>query len=728
MSPWLPNLAKFSRTMSDGKITDVLKMLIELTVKEVEMGPLIQSKIWSSIGEVETLLPFVLDRFVFVAAKNGLASTHCEVLANTTITLASMNMQIVSGKILARLRKVISSTSNEQCSSLVEHPSWVEIAVLVRFILMLSFNNRLDVHQFLPEIFHIVTMLVGIGSPIVRSSIHGIVVNVIQSLSTSTNLDENGVSTLKLILTEISQPKYRQMFNCGSESSKSAFLFTNDVVSGELISELNLRNLENVVNTLLDVMTYGAHDAELSAVWKSRWMALIASTAFQYNLAIQPRSFIALGCLARDDVDDDLLYQILVALRGALTLFEETESNLIVSIVTSLCSIVSGLPLGSRYLKPMFWLAISLAQIGHIPIFSTALTLVEVVVRTLDNQGAFATSSISSTLLEAREPFVDVASQLDLANGIMFSADFPFAFAGTIMKGLKHSSTKAATMAAFTTFLEISAKHDRQGAGTHPVSKIGPDKLGYILPLLPVSSRPEDVFWMAGCVETDIDEDDPFLSQQNSLISSNSTVGFYGIGGTTPQPSQKLELYRRLFHLFSFQSQVFVTLSCAFMVTMLEFSDYDSEALFIYGFLAEAATSYSAEFSVVWENLQPRISQVLKTSQNGFLLQAVQSIVHTVVMYPPQMVSISTRTGSDGSPNSSMTSVNMPQSMFHRKSNPPAAGQTINSGTTNLTNFLNDVGFIGLQECASFNIPRLREKQKKNANLSCSVVDAITGL
>ena len=46
-------------------------------------------------------------------------------------------------------------------------------------------------------------------------------------------------------------------------------------------------------------------------------MALVAPTAFQQSPAIQTRSFVALAALAISQVDDDFLYQILVAFECA---------------------------------------------------------------------------------------------------------------------------------------------------------------------------------------------------------------------------------------------------------------------------------------------------------------------------------------------------------------------------------------------------------------------------
>ncbi|KAI8801315.1 hypothetical protein BJ742DRAFT_685193 [Cladochytrium replicatum] len=660
MAPWLPNLAHYWKASSHAregsgeiplpgaqaaetqmaKMNEVLKMLIDMTVNESEMNPLIQSKIWMAIGEVDLMLPFIIDHFVKVAVHHRLGSVQCEVLANTLITLASVNLHIVSGKIIARLRKVISRTSIQQTATLVDHSSWPEISVLARFLLMLSFNNRLDVHQFLPELFHIVNLLVGVGAPIIRSAIHGIVVNIVQSLATSPELDDVGVRTLQLILTELSEPKFSLLFGLKPSSSvtvssggaNAAFNFSADVLSGDGWRDVPLSSLENIINIMLDVMTFGAPDPEIGATWKSRWMSLVASTAFQFNPAIQPRAFIALGCLARDDADDDLLYQILVTLRGALSLFEENESNLIVSILTALCNIVGGLAPDSRYLKSLFWLAVGLAQIGHIPIFNTAVQLLQVVLRTLDSQGAFtAETLVSGVLLSAREPIADVASLLDNSTGITFRTDFSFALSATLLKGLKNPTTKTATISALMTVLEICAKHEHYseqaisngiaGDVQAPVNKVSPYILGYILPLIPFTEKLSNLFWVAGVEPNDEDDLDDF-NQTDDIYPTNGRitsayhfnvgigsmggvtpapdVGMFGIGGPVALPSQQLRMYRRLFSQFDLTALPYLTsLSCALMVTMLENSDNDNESLFMYAFLAEASTNHPDDFSLV---------------------------------------------------------------------------------------------------------------------------------
>ena len=67
-------------------------------------------------------------------------------------------------------------------SLLEQHIMWDELANLARYLLMLSFNNSLDVARHLPYLFHIVTFLVCTGPVSMRASTHGLVINIIHSL------------------------------------------------------------------------------------------------------------------------------------------------------------------------------------------------------------------------------------------------------------------------------------------------------------------------------------------------------------------------------------------------------------------------------------------------------------------------------------------------------------------------------------------------------------------
>jgi len=231
------------------KIEEIIKQLIEVTVKESEMYPSLQSKVWFTIGMVEELLDLALDSLIRFAIENQLGSRPAEVVADTAVTLASANVELVSGKIIARLRKfaffslfcsalscfwmlpltvpsnrAINKTGETPVSSINMSSAWGEICILIRFALMLSFNNRLNVQQFLPEIFFLVSMVTATGPALIRTSVRGLVVNTVQSLCTSVALPESNMKTLSLLLSDFSEPKFKLLFGITKGTPYSKFL------------------------------------------------------------------------------------------------------------------------------------------------------------------------------------------------------------------------------------------------------------------------------------------------------------------------------------------------------------------------------------------------------------------------------------------------------------------------------------------------------------------------
>ncbi|KAJ9061115.1 Ras GTPase activating protein ira2 [Entomophthora muscae] len=601
MAPWLTNLIYLSRNSSlegggvHSRTRELLGMMFDLTVKETEMAPSIQSKIWRTIGQVDELIDMVLDTIVQYAVEHGVGSVQAEVLADTTVTLAAVNVR--AGKLVSRLRKLISKTAINPKRVLTEHTAWVEIGVLVRFNLMLSFNNRFIAQHYLPEIFHTVSVLASSGPPIIRSSIHGLIINVIQSLCTCIPGDHPNLATLSNLLADFSEPKFKLLFGL-TRSNINAFSQTIEATT-DTMEVMPLSSLETIIHTLLGVMTYGSASVDQSNIWRARWMSLVTSTAFQFNPAVQPRAFIVLGCLARGEVDDDLLYQILVALRGALELFDDADCSLIVSIVLCLSNIVENLPEDSRFLQPMFWLGIAFIQIGHMPLVSSAINLLEVVIRRMNDYNMFKSYSPGNVLLMARAPFRSVANKLDQGSGVSFVTNFSFAFGGIMLRGLKDSSTKASTLTVFKTMQSFTLNC--------PTSK-RPDPLilGYLAPQLPLAAKNGDL---------------------KELLQSAGIK--YHVDSNEPA-----DTYHKVLARLKIPDKNTALLIIAMIAGLLQHTEFEAEYLFLYGFLAEAALAFPEIFALLQARLLPKMNQVLTSNQTAAIIEAVQSILYTVISNP----------------------------------------------------------------------------------------------
>ncbi len=77
---------------------------------------------------------------------------------------------------------------------------WNEVCVLLQFCLALSFDSGVQSQLYLPEIFHIVTMLANTGSPDVRVTVHRLLINSIHSACTSFVLGEAKLTKLRATL------------------------------------------------------------------------------------------------------------------------------------------------------------------------------------------------------------------------------------------------------------------------------------------------------------------------------------------------------------------------------------------------------------------------------------------------------------------------------------------------------------------------------------------------
>jgi neurofibromin 1 len=125
------------------------------------------------------------------------------------------------------------------------------MAVLIRFCLMLSFHNHLHLEQFLPELFHIISMVASAGSNFVRVSVYNMFINIVHSLCTSFVLKTEQLSSLEQMLLEFEQPRIRLLFGV---RSPEAF----DIQPQDAAVEISLSSLETVVNCLIDVIFSGA--------------------------------------------------------------------------------------------------------------------------------------------------------------------------------------------------------------------------------------------------------------------------------------------------------------------------------------------------------------------------------------------------------------------------------------------------------------------------------------
>ncbi|XP_066593274.1 neurofibromin isoform X2 [Prorops nasuta] len=503
MTPWLNNLVRFHKPNDEGgkrqkQVAQILEKLITLTIEEIEMYPSIQAKIWSTIGRLPDLIDTVLDNFIHRSVRYGLGSPMVEIMADTAVALASGNVQLVAKKVIGRLCRVVDRTCTSPTPLLEQHVMWNDIAILARYLLMLSFNNCLDVGKHLPYLFHTVTFLVCCGSLSMRASTHGLVINSIHSLCTcsSPSFSEDTYRILRMSLDEFSLPKFYLLFGISKVKSAAVTAFRSsyrhssekwfgnerNISSGQDRERLSLTSLEVITDALLEIMEACMRDIP-KCDWLKTWTSLAKSFAFCFNPALQPRALIVFGCISKSITDHDMK-QLLRILVKALESFNDI--TLLEAIVMCLTRLQPLLRPESPIHRYLFWVATSVLQLEEASLYASGLALLEQNLHTLDSQGTFDDQTLEKVMMSTREPLEWHFKQLDHAVGLSFKSNFHFALVGHLLKGYHHPTptTVTRTTRVLTMLLAIVAKPFRKDK-----FEVTPDSVAYLAALVSVSEE-----------------------------------------------------------------------------------------------------------------------------------------------------------------------------------------------------------------------------------------------
>lgn len=153
----------------------------------------------------------MLFELIHGAIDAGLGSDKTECIADILVSISSTN---VRGKVIARLRKSLAQTYLRPSNHLTENATWNEVCALARITLALGFNptTALDTQLFLPELFHVVTLLLGAGPVIMRQTVYGLLVSIIHSLASNATAGEMDADALAVLLRRLQEPEMMTSF------------------------------------------------------------------------------------------------------------------------------------------------------------------------------------------------------------------------------------------------------------------------------------------------------------------------------------------------------------------------------------------------------------------------------------------------------------------------------------------------------------------------------------
>ena len=135
-------------------------------------------------------------------------------------------------------------------TSLVDNVHWSEIATLIRLTLVVG-NNSKSMSQnqlYVPEAIHLVTLVAGTGEVLVRKSVYGIVMNILQSIYIS-RAEDTTCAELLMLVNECTQPETLQLFGLARLTASSEY--TNFEPSSE---KRQIDTIECLTKLLIRIM------------------------------------------------------------------------------------------------------------------------------------------------------------------------------------------------------------------------------------------------------------------------------------------------------------------------------------------------------------------------------------------------------------------------------------------------------------------------------------------
>uniref|UniRef100_A0A182Q4E2 Ras-GAP domain-containing protein n=1 Tax=Anopheles farauti TaxID=69004 RepID=A0A182Q4E2_9DIPT len=690
MTPWLANLVRFCKPSDEGKrqkqVALILEKLINLTIEQKEMYPSIQAKIWGSIGQIPELIDMVLDNFIHKSVSSGLGSPQVEIMADTAVALASANVQLVAKKVIGRLCRVMDKTCHSPTQYLEQHMMWDDIAILARYLLMLSFNNCLDVARHLPYLFHTVTFLVCTGSLSMRASTHGLVINIIHSLCTCTkpSFSEETQRVLRLSLDEFSLPKFYLLFGISKVKSAAVTAFRSSCrhpndrwLGNERVSQappadrerLALPSLEVITEALLEIMEACMRDIP-DCDWLQTWTSLAKSFAFCFNPALQPRALIVFGCISKSITDQDVK-QLLRILVKALESFNDII--LLEALVMCLTRLQPLLRPESPIHRALFWVAVSVLQLDESTLYAAGLALLEQNLHTLNSQQLFDNQNIADVMMATREPLEWHFKQLDHAVGLSFKSNFHFALVGHLLKGFRHPTptTVSRTSRVLTMLLGIIAKPHRRDK-----FEVTPDSVAYLTALVCFSEEVRSRCHVKHTVPrwpvesggsgdsgsgSSSDPSAPNSAGGGPLSGGSGPAGSSASGGHSVRRQKSWDMldqsaiqYARQSHKVqqhqergsrssvSNESNVLLdpevlpdsstqALVLTVLATLVKYTTDEAETRVLYQYLAEGSIVFPKVFPVIHSLLDQKVNNVLSVSNDQIVLASVQSIIQNML-------------------------------------------------------------------------------------------------
>lgn len=441
VSPWVYNISEHVYKADAENGRDITSKMISGFLNLASKDPLflstLNSLVFQKICFDDKLSGLLVDEVVLNAIDRVAEGAEWKSLLSCLTCFPTI---AICGHVVNRLKglSTIPFPNAKGNYTLESQSTWTQATVLVHIAVSLFFDSLLFTEMFLPDIFHIITLLIDVGPRDLRIGCHQLLLNVLLNFLSKKSIPQSSKDVIASNVSHFTSHRSRLLFGLNRESPDS---FPTE------ISKFNARisSLESLVASLLEVIEV-AGDREDKAVWLSRWNRYAVDSICRQDSVLRGRALILIGILAKEGIEDIIVKSIIKYIHGICSedLSDPKSVYLLICAVFSLKKISEGLLVESELFGNMFWLSVFISYTNFCPLFQSGLKFMIKTLECMSIKEKFPGGETIGTIMATKSEFSDELLFSESRCNVYITAEnFDQVLLYFIIKGLQLSYAKA---------------------------------------------------------------------------------------------------------------------------------------------------------------------------------------------------------------------------------------------------------------------------------------------
>lgn len=462
--PWIPNLVQYIKEgieEKQQKLKQLFDILAKLTCTCHQAFPAV-SDVWKSMTLEPVIATYCIDAVLsFGVQKGPYDETTFPQLCDLVVSLGHHASKALVARILDMILEILEAINNPSAKIELTDATLPKIIVLIRYLMALSFQNNLHLSESVPRVFHVLTLLVGIGNSVVRAAVHTTLINILHSLSMDVPAEaKEQKQKLASLNAKLVSAEFVAMFLGRKDIQTDPFGVIKEEPNISVAEPITSSHIERVVIFMVEVIA--AYTS--STAWLGEWANICKTSIVSGNLVLFPRTLTAFAIVASPDQSANMIPSILGFL-GKLPANSLEASDAAVSIMLSLVHLFNKLDVNDPNTAT---LAFQQFLLGILMIPNAKEELVNAIVGVMlcvlnilyESQELAKYQSLGHFFNTcARDSkYEDVLSKFEGIVGVSFKDHFSFALSVLLMKAVVSVKTRERTISFLKQLLIVSNK------------------------------------------------------------------------------------------------------------------------------------------------------------------------------------------------------------------------------------------------------------------------------